>query len=79
MSGAAPRRAMVLAAGEGRRLRPITETLPKPLVAPGGQSLIERILDRLEEAGVEQVVINLFHLGAQIEARLAVRETPASS
>ena len=77
MSGFTPKRAMVLAAGEGRRLRPITDSLPKPLVAPGGRSLIERSLDRLEEAGVEQVVVNLFHLGAQIEAQLAARETPA--
>ena len=73
----APRRAMVLAAGKGRRLRPITDSLPKPLVAPGGQSLIERALDRLEDAGVEQVVINLHHLGEVIETRLAERERPA--
>ncbi len=77
MTGCKPRRAMLLAAGEGRRMRPLTETMPKPLAAPGGRSLLERSLDRLQEAGVEQVVVNLFHLGEQIEERLAARQAPA--
>lgn len=58
--------AMILAAGRGERLRPITDNLPKPLVAPGGMSLLERHLKRLAEAGVERVVINLGWQGQQI-------------
>ena len=57
---------MILAAGRGERLRPITDTLPKPLVAPGGVTLLERHLRRLAEAGVERVVINLGWKGEQI-------------
>ena len=71
-----PKRAMVLAAGRGLRMRPITETLAKTLVAPDGRSLLDRILDRLEAAGVEQVVVNLHHLGEQIERHLEQRGTP---
>lgn len=78
MSGAetGPTRAMVLAAGFGRRMRPITEKMPKTLVAPGGRSLLDRALDRLEAAGVEQVVVNLHHLGERIEAHLEERASP---
>ena len=47
------RRAMVLAAGLGQRMRPITDTLPKPLVAIGGKTMLDHALDRLAEAGVE--------------------------
>ncbi|MDP6882690.1 MAG: nucleotidyltransferase family protein [Rhodospirillales bacterium] len=67
---------MVLAAGLGLRLRPITETLPKPLVEVGGRALLDRILDRLVEAGVEKVTVNLHHLGSAIEAHLAPRLKP---
>ncbi len=69
-------RAMILAAGLGERMRPLTENLPKPLIEVRGRSLIETILDRLEAAGVPDVVINLFYLGELIEARLAGRERP---
>ncbi len=62
--------AMLLAAGRGERLRPITDTLPKPLVEVAGRSLIERHLDRLAAAGVKTVVINLGWLGAQIIERI---------
>ena len=69
-------RAMILAAGLGERMRPLTENLPKPLIEVRGRSLIETILDRLEMAGVPEVVINLYYLGELIEARLAGRERP---
>jgi MurNAc alpha-1-phosphate uridylyltransferase len=62
--------AMLLAAGRGERLRPVTDTLPKPLVEVAGRSLIERHLDRLAAAGVNMVVINLGWLGAKIIERI---------
>lgn len=74
--GCAPRRAMVLAAGRGTRMRPVSEAIPKPLVAVAGRALVDRALDRLEEAGVEDAVVNLHHLGAQIERHLGQRRSP---
>ena len=71
------RRAMVLAAGLGKRMRPITDTLPKPLVAIGGKTMLDHALDRLGEAGVEQAVVNVHHLAEKIEAHLEAREKPA--
>ena len=73
----APKTAMVLAAGLGLRMRPVTETLPKPLVEVGGRTLLDRILDRLGDAGVDKVVVNLHHLGSLIETHLAPRLKPA--
>lgn len=61
---------MLLAAGRGERLRPITATTPKALVEVGGQSLIERHLMALSAAGITNVVINLGWLGEQIAERL---------
>lgn len=61
---------MILAAGRGDRLRPITDKLPKPLVTVDGCSLLERHLHRLSAAGVDRVVINLGHHGEQIVARV---------
>lgn len=69
-----PKRAMVLAAGRGERLRPLTDRLPKPLIAIAGRSLLDRALDRLKEAGVEEVVVNLQHLGEKIRQALARRD-----
>ncbi|MGB1111108.1 MAG: N-acetylmuramate alpha-1-phosphate uridylyltransferase MurU [Gammaproteobacteria bacterium] len=63
-------KAMILAAGRGERMRPLTDTTPKPLLSVGGKPLIRWHLERLREAGFEQVVINLSHLGDQIEAAL---------
>lgn len=63
-------KAMLLAAGLGKRLRPITDTIPKPLLNVGGKSLIEHQLERLREAGIQDVVINLHHLGDQIRSKL---------
>ncbi len=70
------RRAMVLAAGLGQRMRPITDTLPKPLVAIGGKTMLDHALDRLAEAGVEQAIVNVHHLAERIEAHLAGRSRP---
>lgn len=67
------RRAMVLAAGFGERMRPITERMPKPLVPLMGRTLIDHVLDRLHEAGVETAVVNVHYLPEQIEAHMAAR------
>lgn len=63
-------KAMILAAGRGERMRPLTDTTPKPLLAVGGKPLIVWHLERLAAAGFREVVINHAHLGAQIEAAL---------
>lgn len=63
-------RAMILAAGRGERLRPLTDRLPKPLIRVGGKPLIRHHLERLAAAGIEEVVINLGWLGEQIRALL---------
>ncbi len=63
-------KAMVLAAGRGERLRPLTERLPKPLVEAGGKALIDWHLERLAAAGLRDVVINVSHLGERIVERL---------
>lgn len=65
-----PRRAMLLAAGFGKRLRPLTDVTPKPLLVAGERTLIEHHLQRLAEAGIRDVVINLHHLGEKIRAHL---------
>lgn len=63
-------KAMLLAAGRGERLRPLTDTTPKPLIEVGGRALIEWQIERLLRAGIREFVINLAHLGTQIEHRL---------
>ncbi len=63
-------KAMILAAGRGERMRPLTDTCPKPLLEAGGEPLIGHHLKRLERAGITDVVINHAHLGHLIEARL---------
>ncbi len=63
-------RSMILAAGRGERMRPLTDTTPKPLLEAGGQTLIEYHLQALRRAGIEQVVINQAWLGDKIEAFL---------
>ncbi|KAB2957601.1 MAG: nucleotidyltransferase family protein [Rhizobiaceae bacterium] len=67
---------MVLAAGLGKRMRPITETLPKPLIRIAGKTLLDRGLDNLAAAGVARAVVNVHHLGNQIVAHVAGRERP---
>ena len=64
------RRALILAAGRGERLRPLTDTLPKPLLAAGGRPLVEWQVERLVHAGFADLVVNHAHLGALIEAAL---------
>lgn len=63
-------KAMILAAGRGERMRPLTDFTPKPLLKVAGKALIEHTLCQLVEAGFTDVVINHAHLGAQIEAAL---------
>ena len=63
-------KAMILAAGRGERMRPLTDTCPKPLLAAGGAPLIVHHLRRLASAGITDVVINHAHLGHMIEAAL---------
>ncbi len=76
MSGAV-RQAMVLAAGFGKRMRPITERIPKPLVTVAGHTLLDRALDSLAAAGVERCVVNTHWLGDMIAAHLRDRIRPA--
>lgn len=64
-------KAMILAAGRGERMRPMTDHMPKPLLKVGGKSLIVWHLERLAKAGFKEVIINHAHLGAQIEAALS--------
>ncbi len=71
-----PRRAMLLGAGLGTRMRPITDTVPKPLVRVRGRALIDVALDRLEEVGVETCVVNVHHLADQVRAHVAHRGRP---
>ncbi|MGX5721035.1 nucleotidyltransferase family protein [Shinella zoogloeoides] len=68
--------AMVLAAGLGTRLRPITDTMPKPLVPIAGKPMIDYGLDALAEAGVKRAVVNVHHFAEQMTAHLASRTVP---
>jgi MurNAc alpha-1-phosphate uridylyltransferase len=76
MSPPVPKTAMVFAAGLGMRMRPITETLPKPLVRIRGRTLMDHCLDRLAESGVERAIVNVHWLADQIETHLARRRAP---
>ena len=67
---------MILAAGLGKRMRPITATVPKPLIEVGGRALIDHALDRLERAGVEKAVVNVHYLPQLVRAHLAKRRRP---
>ena len=67
---------MVLAAGLGTRLRPVTETLPKPLIEINGRALLDHAIDRLAIAGVDCVVVNVHYKAAMMRAHFAGREHP---
>jgi MurNAc alpha-1-phosphate uridylyltransferase len=77
MTAAKPTHAMVLAAGLGLRMRPLTETNPKPLIEVAGATMLDRALDRLVAAGVETAVVNTHWLPEQVEAAAARRKAPA--
>ena len=70
---------MVLAAGLGTRMRPLTDTLPKPLLEAGGRTMLDRALDRLEAFGIGEVTVNAHYLGARIDAHLAARQAPRTA
>ena len=72
-----PETAMVFAAGLGKRMRPVTDTIPKPLVQIAGRTMLDHTLDRLADAGVSRAVVNVHYLADQIETHLAGRTQPA--
>lgn len=64
---------MVMAAGLGKRMRPLTATRPKPLIEVAGRSLLDHVLDRLRAAGVQKVVVNVHYLPGAVEAHLTAK------
>ncbi len=75
-AAAIPPRAMVLAAGFGTRLRPLTDTVPKPMVRVAGKPMIDTVIDRLGAIGVKEIVVNTHHLAEVIESHLKARPNP---
>ncbi len=76
MTSLASDTAMVMAAGLGKRMRPLTATQPKPMVRVAGKPLLDHALDRLAEAGVAKAVVNVHYLGDAIEAHVKARSAP---
>src|SRR3979409_253954 len=71
-----PTRAMVLAAGLGVRMRPLTDRMPKPLVRVAGRTLLDHVFDKLADAGVGEAVVNVHYLPDQIIDHVAARGRP---
>ncbi len=71
-----PAKAMVLAAGLGLRMRPLTDNMPKPLVEVAGRTLLDHVLDRLGAAGVSEAIVNVHYLPDQIIDHVASRKRP---
>lgn len=76
MSDLASDTAMVMAAGMGKRMRPLTATMPKPMVRVAGKPLIDHALDRLADSGVSKAVINVHYLADALEAHVLERAVP---
>ena len=72
-----PRKAVVLAAGLGTRLRPLTDAMPKPLLPVWGEPMLERILRMLEEWGVEEIAVNAHHLSEKVRDYCVARKGEA--
>jgi MurNAc alpha-1-phosphate uridylyltransferase len=68
-----PRTAMIMAAGLGKRMRPLTATRPKPLIEVGGKALLDHVLEKLRVAGVRKIVVNVHYLAEALEAHLMSR------
>ena len=68
--------AMVMAAGLGKRMRPLTSTRPKPMVKVAGKPLIDHTLDSLAQAGITKAVVNVHYLPDSLEAHVLAREVP---
>jgi MurNAc alpha-1-phosphate uridylyltransferase len=73
VAGEVPHTAMIMAAGLGKRMRPLTATRPKPLIEVSGKALLDHVLEKLRDAGVRKVVVNVHYLADALEAHLATR------
>ncbi|HEX5230730.1 MAG TPA: NTP transferase domain-containing protein, partial [Bradyrhizobium sp.] len=71
-----PAKAMILAAGLGVRMRPLTDHMPKPLVRVAGRTLLDHVLDKLDAAGVGEAIVNVHYLPDQIIDHVAARSRP---
>ena len=77
MTESFPTQAMVLAAGLGKRMRPLNVSLPKPMIEVAGRTLVDRAIDQLGMAGITKIVVNTSYKAEIIEAHLRQRKSPA--